>query len=204
MGVWGAQPLLNDAGREVADWPFLLLRGVAAMLLGAVAFAAPTLSFSLLVFLFGAYALADGVLAVAGALRARRGERWTMLLLEGIAGILVGCLAITRPGLTVMALVYLVAARAIVTGVMEIVGAIRLREQIDNEWMLALSGIASLGIGALLLAFPGPGALAIAFWIGAYAILFGALLIVLALRLWRWGQRPTGAAPTLWNRARTA
>jgi uncharacterized membrane protein HdeD (DUF308 family) len=189
---------------EVSDWPFLALRGVAGIFLGAVTFAAPRLSLSLLVFLFGAYALADGVLAIAGAIRARGTERWTILLLEGVAGVLVGCLAIARPGLTALALVYLVAAWAVVTGVMEIVAAIRLRRQIDNEWMLALSGTASLGIGALLLAFPGPGALAIAFWIGAYAILFGGLMVALALRLWHWGQHPSGAAPTLWRRPRAA
>ncbi len=188
----------------VRSWPLVVLRGVAAIVFGVVAFTSPGLSLSVLVFLFGAYAVVDGVLAIGSAIRAHKGERWTMLLLEGMVGILVGCLAIFRPAITAVALVYLVAFWALITGVMEIGAAIRLRRQIANEWMLALSGTASLAIGALLLMFPGPGALAVAFWIGAYAIIFGGLQVALGLRLWRWGHHPTGGMPTLWQRPRAA
>ena len=194
----------GDTNRLVHNWPFVLVRGVAAILFGVVAFGAPTLSLSLLVFLFGAYALADGVLAMASAIRGRDSERWTTLLLEGMAGIIIGVLAIFRPGITALALLYLVAFWAILTGAMEIGTAIRLRRRIDNEWLLALGGIASLGIGALLLFFPGPSTVAIAFWLGSYAVIFGIFMVALGLRLWRWGRHPVGHAPTLWHRARTA
>jgi uncharacterized membrane protein HdeD (DUF308 family) len=190
-------------GQLVHNWPLVLTRGIAALVFGVFAFGAPTLSLGLLVLLFGAYALADGLLAVASAVHARDGERWTMLLLEGMAGIVIGALAILRPTLTAMALLYLVAFWAILTGVMELGTAIRLRRRIDNEWLLALGGTASLGIGALLLIFPGPSALAFAFWLGSYAIIFGVLMVALGLRLWRWERHPVGEMPTLLHRTRT-
>ena len=194
----------GDPSQLVDNWPLIVVRGVAAILFGVVAFGAPGLSLRLLVFLFGAYALVDGVLAMASAIRGRESGRWTTLLLEGMAGILIGVLAIFRPGITALALLYLVAFWAILTGVMEIGAAIRLRRRIDNEWLLALGGTASLGIGALLLLFPGPSTLAIAFWLGSYAVVFGVLMVALGARLWRWGRHPVGLAPTLWHRARTA
>jgi uncharacterized membrane protein HdeD (DUF308 family) len=205
-GPQGAQRWLTDEGpgRLAHNWPLVLTRGIAAILFGVVAFCAPTLSLGLLVLLFGAYALADGVLAVASALHGRDGERWTMLLLEGMAGVLIGVLAILRPTLTAMALLCLVAGWAILTGVMELGTAIRLRRRIQNEWLLALGGTASLGIGVLLLLFPGPSALAFAFWLGSYAIIFGILMVALGLRLWRWERHPVGETPTLLHRTRAA
>jgi uncharacterized membrane protein HdeD (DUF308 family) len=111
-----------------------------------------------------------------------------MLLLEGIAGVGVGVLTIVWPGITAIALLYLIAAWAVVTGVLEIVAAVRLRKAIRGEWMLALAGVASVLLGVLLFAFPGAGALAVVWWIGAYAVFAGALLVGLSLRLHRLGQ----------------
>ena len=105
---------------------------------------------------------------------------------------------------TALALLYLVAFWAILTGAMEIGTAIRLCWRIDNEWLLVLGGTALLGIGVLLLFFLGPSKVAIAFWIGSYAVIFGILMVALGLRLWRWDRHPVGQAPTLWHRARTA
>jgi len=170
-------------------WWAVALRGLLALLFGIVAFIWPGISLAALVFLFGAYALADGIFTVITALRAPEGyRRWWVLLLEGVFGVTAGVLAFVWPGITALVLLYLIAAWAIVTGIFEIAAAIRLRKEITGEWLLALSGILSVLFGVLLLAWPGAGALAVVWLIGAYAIIFGALLIALGLRLRRWGR----------------
>ena len=168
------------------NWWLVALRGLAGVLFGLMTLIAPELSLAALVIVFGAYALVDGVLAIVSAVR-RRGEtkQWWGLVLEGVAGIAAGVITLLWPGITALALLYLVAAWAVVTGILEIVTAIRLRKAIEGEWLLALSGIASLGLGVLLALFPGPGALALVIWIGAFALVSGALFLALGLRLRR-------------------
>jgi uncharacterized membrane protein HdeD (DUF308 family) len=154
------------------------------MTFGLVTFFAPGISLAALVLVFGAYAFADGVLAIISAIRRERpGDRWWLLLLEGIAGIGAGIVTLLWPGITALVLLYVIAAWALVTGVLEIAAAIRLRKAIKGEWLLILSGILSVALGVLLVLFPGPGALALVIWIGAYAFVFGALLLALGLRL---------------------
>jgi uncharacterized membrane protein HdeD (DUF308 family) len=171
------------------NWWVVLLRGVAALLFGAITLFAPGLSIAALVLVFGAYALADGVFAIVSATRRRRtNDRWWVLLLEGLAGIVAGVLTLLWPGITAIVLLYLIAARALVAGVLEIVAAIRLRKVMTDEWLLALSGVASVVFGALLIVFPGAGALALVLWIGAYALLAGGLLVALGLRLRSWDK----------------
>jgi uncharacterized membrane protein HdeD (DUF308 family) len=165
------------------NWWAVMLRGLAGILFAIITFFAPAISLAALVLLFGAYAFADGVLAVVTAVRRRGADRWALLLLEGIVGIAAGVLTLLWPGITALALLYLVAAWALVTGAFEIAAAIRLRKMITGEWLLALSGIFSIALGVLLVLFPGPGALALVIWIGAYAFVFGALLFALGLRL---------------------
>jgi uncharacterized membrane protein HdeD (DUF308 family) len=177
------------------NWWVVLLRGLAAIGFGIITFMAPAISLAAVVLLWGAYAFADGVLALVSAIR-RRGEsdRWWLFLVEGLVGIAAGVLTLIWPGITAIALLYLIAAWALVTGVLEIAAAIRLRKVIAHEWLLALSGIASLGFGILLVLFPGAGALAVVLWIGAYTLVFGALLVALAFRLRSLG-RPHAARP---------
>ena len=166
------------------NWWMLALRGVLAIIFGLAAFLWPGLTLTVLVLLFGAYALVDGVFAViAGVRRYGERERWWALVLEGLAGIVIGVLTFLWPGITAFALLYLIAAWAILTGVLEIAAAIRLRREIEGEWLLGLSGVASVIFGVLLMILPGPGALALIWLIGAYAIVFGVLLLVLAFRL---------------------
>ena len=138
----------------------------------------------MLVAIFGAYALVDGVFAVVAGI-ASHGEnrRWWAELLVGIAGIVLGVLTCAWPGLTALALLYLIAAWGIVTGVFEIAAAIELRKVIENEWPLGLGGLASVLFGLLLIVFPGAGALGLLWLIGAYAVLFGIVLIALGFRL---------------------
>jgi uncharacterized membrane protein HdeD (DUF308 family) len=166
------------------NWRILAIRGAAGVLFGVAALVWPGLTLAVLVALFGAYALVDGVFAAVAAIRYRRQYgRWWALLLEGVLGIVAGLVAVLLPGLTAAVLVYLIAGWAVATGVFEIVAAVRLRQEIEGEWLLALSGVASVLLGVLLIVRPGPGALALVWLIGSYAIVFGALLLVLAFRL---------------------
>jgi len=180
-----------DADSLSHNWWAVVLRGVLGLLFGIITFFAPGLSLAALVTVYGAYALVDGVFAIVSAVRRRGTERWGMLLLEGIAGIAAGLVTLVWPGITAIALLYLIAAWSLFTGVMEVAAAVRLRKAITGEWMLGLSGVLSIAFGILLLLFPGAGALAVVLWIGAYAIVFGALLIGLGLRLRSWGQHGT-------------
>jgi uncharacterized membrane protein HdeD (DUF308 family) len=165
------------------NWWAVSLRGLAGILFGIITFIAPGISLAALVLLFGAYAFADGVLAIVTAIRRRGNDRWGMLLLEGLVGVAAGVLTLLWPGITALALLYVIAAWALVTGGFEIAAAIRLRKVITGEWILALSGILSMALGVLLIVAPGPGALAVVIWIGAYAFVFGVLLFALVLRL---------------------
>ena len=180
-----------DADSLSHNWWAVVLRGVLGLLFGIITFFAPGLSLAALVTVYGAYALVDGVFAIVSAVRRRGTERWGMLLLEGIAGIAAGLVTLVWPGITAIALLYLIAAWSLFTGVMEVAAAVRLRKVITGEWMLGLSGVLSIVFGILLVLFPGAGALAVVLWIGAYAIVFGALLIGLGLRLRSWGQHGT-------------
>jgi len=169
------------------NWWLLVIRGVIGILLGVVTFIWPGITLGALVLLFGFYALIDGLLSLAGAVRAASThERWGALLIEGLAGIAAGIITFAWPSITALSLVYLIAAWALVTGVLEIIAAARLRKYIEGEWLLALSGVTSLVLGILMIALPLVGAFAIAYWVGAYAFVFGVLFIALGFRLRSW------------------
>jgi uncharacterized membrane protein HdeD (DUF308 family) len=174
------------------NWWSLVLRGLAAIVLGLITIVWPGITLGALVLLFGAYALIDGLLSLAGAVRAAENhERWGSLLFEGLAGIAAGIVTFAWPAITALTLVYVIAAWALITGVFEIAAAVRLRKVLPGEWLLALSGFASLILGILMIAVPLAGALAIALWVGIYALVFGALLIALGLRLRSWTKALT-------------
>jgi uncharacterized membrane protein HdeD (DUF308 family) len=155
-----------------------------AVLFGVAAFAWPGITLGALVLLYGAYALVDGAFAVAAAMIGRTGGiPWWAMLAEGLIGIAIGAITFAWPGITALVLLYLISAWAVVTGVFEIVAAVRLRKEIRGEWLLALSGVLSIVFGLALVANPGAGALAVVWLIGAYAIFFGALLIALGVQL---------------------
>jgi uncharacterized membrane protein HdeD (DUF308 family) len=165
-------------------WWALALRGVIAILFGLAALLRPDIALEALILLFGAYALVDGVFAIVGVFGGTRGgtPRW-LLLLEGVVSILAGIIAFVFPGLTAIALLYLVAAWAVITGLAEIATAIRVRQEIRGEWALILGGILSVLFGLLLAVLPGVGILSLIWLIGAYAVVFGVLLVITAFRV---------------------
>lgn len=177
-----------DLDAIARNWWAIMLRGIVGILFGIVTFVAPGISLATLVLLFGAFAFADGILALVAAVRHRHASSWWMMLLQGIAGIAAGAATLAWPGITALVLLYMIAAWALVTGAFEVTAAIRLRQVLTHEWLLVLSGVASIGLGILLMLFPGPGALAVVLWIGAYALVSGALLFALALRLRAWDR----------------
>lgn len=175
-------------------WWIFAIRGVAAILFGLMALLSPGITVLAMVLLFSAYALATGIVCTVGAMRSRKSDGdWWQLLAIGLAGIVAGLIAIVHPALTALVLLLLIAANALVTGVLDISAAVRLRRVIRNEWLLALSGAASILFGILIFLFPAAGGLALIWLIGAYAISTGAMFLVLAWRL-RQRARP-GAVP---------
>ena len=165
-------------------WWLILLRGIAFIVFGVLAFMWPGLTLATLVLFYGAFAMVDGVLALAHAITGggEMGSRW-WLVLVGVAGIAAGIVTFMWPGLTALLLLVFIATWAIVLGVFQIAGAIRLRKEIDNEWTLILSGALSVGFGLVLLAAPGAGAVGLIWVIASYAVVFGVLLVMLAFRL---------------------
>lgn len=177
-------------------WWVPVVRGVAAITFGILALVAPTIGLLALVVMWGAYALVDGVFNLAYAVRAgRAGRRWGWFIIEGIISVAAGVITFGYPGITAIALLIVIAAWAVVTGILEIVAAIELRRVISGEWLLALSGVLSIVFGVLLFANPFVGALAVVWLIGTYAILFGLMLIGLGVRIRRWGRAGERAFP---------
>ena len=178
------------------NWGWIALRGVLAIIFGLIAFFEPQSAFAALVLLFGAYAFVDGVFALIALFRGAGRDRFWVLVLEAVVGIGIGVLTIARPAATALALLYYVGIWAVLTGVFELMAAIRLRKEITGEFWLGLAGVLSIAFGVLLFVVPGSAALALTIWIGAYALVFGVMLILLAFRLRRFseGHRPAGTS----------
>jgi uncharacterized membrane protein HdeD (DUF308 family) len=174
------RPILRALAK---NWWLLLLRGIAGIVFGVLAFGWPGLTLLTLILLYGAYALADGVIAIIAAITggAPAGRGW--LAIVGILGIAVGAFTFMLPGMTALILLFTMAGWAVAIGVFQIIGAIRLRKEIDNEWFLILSGAISVLFGLGVVVNPGAGAVALVWVIATYAIVAGVLYIGLAFRL---------------------
>jgi uncharacterized membrane protein HdeD (DUF308 family) len=175
----------------------IMIRGVAAIAFGILAFLVPGLTLLGLVLLFGVFALVDGAFSlITGIRRHEDGRRDWLLVIGGLAGIAAGVIALIWPGISALALLALIAAWALISGAAEIVAAIRGRV-FRGRWLMLLDGIVSVLFGILLIVAPGPGALAVVWLIGAYAIVSGVLLLGLAFQV-RTGARdearPTASA----------
>jgi uncharacterized membrane protein HdeD (DUF308 family) len=159
------------------------VRGVFAVLFGLLALFVPGATILSLVLFFSAYMLVDGVFGIVAAVRAaRQGERWGLLILEGILNIVVGVIAFVMPGLTAITFVLLLAAWSLVSGGLMLRAAFRLSNE-HGRWWLALAGIVSIVFGVLLAIAPVIGAVVLTWWLGAYALMFGIALLVLAFKL---------------------
>jgi uncharacterized membrane protein HdeD (DUF308 family) len=164
------------------NWWALLLRGVAAVLFGLAALFWPGITLFVLVIFFGAYAVVDGVFALVAGIRGSEGRRW-LLLAEGVLSVLAGLIAFFWPGITALALLYVIAFWAIFTGIVKIVMAVSLRREIDNEWLMASSGALSVLFGLILAVLPGVGLLSLVWLIGIFALVVGIALVLLAFRV---------------------
>src|SRR3954453_9889214 len=163
----------------------LAVRGIFAVIFGLVALLWPGITLWALVLLFGAYAFADGIFAIVAAFRQEdRGVRW-LVLLEGVLGVVLGVLTFLWPGTVALALLYIIAAWAIITGILEIAAAVGLRRVIPGEWALIVGGVASVIFGVLLAVWPREGLLALVWIFGIYALVFGVMQLVLAYRVRR-------------------
>ena len=167
-------------------WGWVMVRGLAAVVFGVLAFVSPQSTLALLTLFWGAWVLTDGVMALMAAWRMRSGNRplWPLVLV-GLIGIVAGVGTFLWPGLTALSLLMLIAAWSIVMGVLQIAAAVRLRQVIAHEWWLGLSGLLSVLFGAFMMIDPSAGAVAVAWMIGTYAIVFGLMLVLLSLRLRR-------------------
>ncbi len=178
------------------NWWLVVLRGVLAILFGLAAFVWPSITWLVLVIMFGIYAIADGVMAIgSGLAHTQDSPRWWVFLLEGLISIGAGLIALILPGLAAVVVIYMIASWAIITGILEIVSAIRLRNEISNEWLLGLGGIVSIALGVFLFVSPVAGGLTIIWTVASYAIIFGVLIIALGFRLRNWQPPADGREP---------
>lgn len=175
-------------------WWLLALRGAIAILFGVLTLVWPVVTLLSLAALFAAFALVGGAVWTFGAIRNRKADsHWWVLLILGVVSLAAGVIAALHPAMTMLVLILLVGANALVTGAMDIVVALRLRKYMQGEWLLMLSGAASILFGLIVLLFPlGAGALALAWFIGCYALFTGILLLVLAWRVRTWSRLNAG------------
>jgi len=184
----------DSLGEALArNWWLIALRGVLGMIFGVIALVMPVATILALVLLFSAYMVVDGAIAIYAAIRAaRKQEGWGFLLVQGIAS-LAAAIAFMWPGLTVVAFVLLIAAWSIVSGCLMLAAAMRTEQA---RWWLVLGGAAALLYGILMIVAPLSGAVVLTWWLGAFALVFGAALIILSLKLRsRYSGRPAVAAP---------
>jgi len=174
-------------GAMASRWWMLVTRGAVAILFGILAAVMPASSLLTLALMWGAYSILDGVLCVLlASQRSINGLPWGWLLFEGTVSLGAGLLTLLSPSITALALLLLIALRTACSGCAEIAEAVRLRHAIRNEWLLATSGVLSVTFGVMMLVYRGVGALAVAHVIGGYAMVFGALLIALGMRVHHW------------------
>jgi uncharacterized membrane protein HdeD (DUF308 family) len=171
-------------------WWVLLLRGLVSIGFAVLIWMQPAITLKAMIILFGAFALVDGVLGVWTAFSSRKDRNnWWVLMLWGLVGIGIGIITFVAPAVTALALLFYIAIWAIVTGVLEIIAAVKLRKEIQGEWLLGLAGLLSLVFGILLIMHPGAGVLAVLWLVAAYALILGVLMVILSFKVRGWGAK---------------
>jgi uncharacterized membrane protein HdeD (DUF308 family) len=173
MAIFSAMRTMSE------HWWVVLLRGILAILFGVLAYTWPGLTALVLVTLWGIYALIDGVFAIIAGIRGK----WTSLVLLGILGIAAGIVALVWPGLTAVSLLWVLAIWIIVAGAMQVSAAIRLRKEVQGEWLWILSGLLMIALGLVFFTRPGAGILSVTWLIASLAIVWGILLVMLSFKL---------------------
>ena len=185
---------MDQLSNPSQSWPYVLLRAASAIVFGLVSLLMPAPTLAALVLVFGAYMVADGVFAaVSGVRAARKHERWGWFALEAVVNVAAGVVAFLWPGITVLVFVTIMAAWALLSGAAMLFGAFRFQQEHGRAW-LVLGGIVSIVWGLLMAFWPLAGAVALTLWLGAYALVFGVTLLLLAIRLRR-EARKTGGQP---------
>jgi uncharacterized membrane protein HdeD (DUF308 family) len=174
----------------ITNWWALAIRGVFAIIFAVIAFVWPGITAAALVLLFGAYALVDGILSLVAALRAARHHGPSgALVFEGVLDLIIAAIVFFWPVEALVAIIYFIAIWAVITGIALIAAGIAMI-RINGEWLLVLSGIISILFGIILFVQPGAGVVALSWWLGIYALLFGISLVGAAFRLRYW-HRPS-------------
>jgi uncharacterized membrane protein HdeD (DUF308 family) len=181
-----------------SSWWAIVLRGIFAVVFGVLVLASPGIGVGVLILMFAIYAAVDGIVALATAVNhGRAGLSWGWWLVEGVVSLAIAALAMARPGVTILAIVLLIAFRAIALGLFELGGALA-GHGLDHRWLLGITGAVSLLFGVLLIAQPFAGAVALVWAVGVYAVVFGVMLVVVGLRALgtaRSTEMPTGGHP---------
>ena len=172
-------PIFSAVRTMSEHWWVVLLRGVLAILFGVLAYSWPGLTAIILVTIWGIYALIDGIFGVVAGIRGK----WTSLIVLGLLGIAAGVVALLWPGLTAISLLWVLAVWVIVAGAMQVSAAIRLRKEVQGEWLWILSGLLMVGLGLVFFLFPGAGILSVTWLLASLAIVWGILLVMLAFKL---------------------
>lgn len=166
------------------SWWVLLLRGVVAIIFGVLTWMQPAASAAALVLVFGAYVFVDGLLGIYAAFKSRQQSRhWWVVLLWGLTGVVVGVLTAINPAITALVLTIYIGVWALMTGVLQIIAALRLRKEIQGEWVLVLGGLLSVVFGIFVLMQPGAGMMAMLWVLATYAVIFGVLMVILAFKI---------------------
>jgi uncharacterized membrane protein HdeD (DUF308 family) len=186
-----ADAITERIGEVLSEkWWLLLLRGLVSIGFAILIWMQPAITLKALIILFGAFAFVDGVLGVWTAFSSRKDRNnWWLLMLWGLVGIGIGIITFVAPQVTALALLFYIAIWAIVTGVLEIITAVKLRKEIEGEWLLGLAGLVSVIFGILLIVHPGAGVLAVLWLLAAYALILGVLMIILAFKVRGWGAK---------------
>jgi uncharacterized membrane protein HdeD (DUF308 family) len=195
-GSSGYAPGRDTLGAALArNWWLIALRGVLGVVFGLIALLVPVATILALVLLFSAYMLVDGAFAIYAAIRAsRQRESWGLLALQGITSVIAGVLAFLWPGITVLAFVLLIAAWSIVSGCVMLAAALATQHA---RWWLVLGGAAAMVFGVVMIVAPLAGAVVLTWWLGAYALVLGVALVILAFKLRAWYQALYQGRPTV-------